>query len=204
MTEYDMTSVGRVSTDSQQIARGLRERDIALLHSLVEQYQFRLVRYLIYLLGRRDEVDDLVQETWVRVLERGRSYDGRSRFEPWLFAIARNLTIDHMRRRKTWSLVTDLDTDDDGQPATTPRAPASNDPSPFVLAARTEDAQRLAQSMQTLDFIYREVLVFRFQEDLSLQEIATVVGAPVSTVASRIYRGLQTLRALLDGAKHEN
>jgi RNA polymerase sigma-70 factor, ECF subfamily len=204
MTEYDMTSVGRVSTDSQQIARGLRERDIALLHSLVEQYQFRLVRYLIYLLGRRDEVDDLVQETWVRVLERGRSYDGRSRFEPWLFAIARNLTIDHMRRRKTWSLVTDLDTDDDGQPATTPRAPASNDPSPFVLAARTEDAQRLAQSMQTLDFIYREVLVFRFQEDLSLQEIATVVGAPVSTVASRIYRGLQTLRTLLDGAKHEN
>jgi RNA polymerase sigma-70 factor, ECF subfamily len=200
MTEYDMTSVARVSSDSQQIARGLRERDIALLHALVEQYQYRLVRYLIYLLGRRDEVDDLVQETWVRVLERGRSYDGRSRFEPWLFAIARNLTIDHMRRRKTWS----LDSDDDGEQDAAPRSPASNDPSPFVLAARTEDAQRLGQSMQTLDFIYREVLVLRFQEDLSLQEVATVVGAPVSTVASRIYRGLQTLRALLDGAKHEN
>jgi RNA polymerase sigma-70 factor (ECF subfamily) len=200
MTEYDMTSVARVSSDSQQIARGLRERDIALLHALVEQYQYRLVRYLIYLLGRRDEVDDLVQETWVRVLERGRSYDGRYRFEPWLFAIARNLTIDHMRRRKTSS----LNSDDDGEEDTTPRSPASNDPSPFVLAARTEDAQRLAQSMQTLDFIYREVLVLRFQEDLSLQEVATVVGAPVSTVASRIYRGLQTLRSLLDGAKHEN
>jgi len=200
MTEYDMTSVARVSSDSQQIARGLRERDIALLHALVEQYQYRLVRYLIYLLGRRDEVDDLVQETWVRVLERGRSYDGRYRFEPWLFAIARNLTIDHMRRRKTSS----LNSDDDGEEDTTPRSPASNDPSPFVLAARTEDAQRLAQSMQTLDFIYREVLVLRFQEDLSLQEVATVVGAPVSTVASRIYRGLQTLRALLDGTKHEN
>jgi RNA polymerase sigma-70 factor (ECF subfamily) len=204
MTEYDMASAGRVSSDSQRIARGLRERDIALLHSLVEQYQYRLVRYLIYLLGRRDEVDDLVQETWVRVLERGRSYDGRSRFEPWLFAIARNLTIDHMRRRKTWSLVTDLDPDDDREGDTTPRSPASNDPSPFVLAAHTEDAQRLAQSMQTLDFIYREVLVLRFQEDLSLQEVATVVGAPVSTVASRIYRGLQTLRTLLDGAKHDN
>jgi RNA polymerase sigma-70 factor (ECF subfamily) len=204
MTEYDMTSVGRLSSDSQQIARGLRERDIALLQALVEQYQYRLVRYLIYLLGRRDEVDDLVQETWVRVLERGRSYDGQSRFEPWLFAIARNLTIDHMRRRKTWSLVTDLDSDDDGQSGATPRLPASDDPSPFVLAARTEDAERLAQSMQTLDFIYREVLILRFQEDLSLQEIATVVGAPISTVASRIYRGLQTLRVLLDGAKHEN
>jgi RNA polymerase sigma-70 factor, ECF subfamily len=200
MTEYDMTSVARVSSDSQQIARGLRERDIALLHALVEQYQYRLVRYLIYLLGRRDEVEDLVQETWIRVLERGRSYDGRSRFEPWLFAIARNLTIDHMRRRKTWS----LDSVDDDEQDAAARSPASNDPSPFVLAARTEDAQRLAQSMQALDFIYREVLVLRFQEDLSLQEVATVVGAPVSTVASRIYRGLQTLRALLDGGKHDN
>ena len=200
MTEYDGTLTTGLNSDTQQIARGLRARDVLLLHALVEQYQYRLVRYLIYLLGRRDEVDDLVQETWVRVLERGRSYDGRSRFEPWLFAIARNLTIDHMRRRKTWSLVTDLDSDDGGEQDKAP----SNDPSPFVLAARTEDAQRLAQFMQTLDFIYREVLVLRFQEDLSLQEVAAVVGAPVSTVASRIYRGLQTLRALLDGANHEN
>src|ERR1700678_1958935 len=142
MTEYDMTSVGRLSSDSQQIARGLRERDIALLQALVEQYQYRLVRYLIYLLGRRDEVDDLVQETWLRVLERGRSYDGRSRFEPWLFTIARHLAIDHMRKRRTVS----LEAEDDGESP----LPASSDPSPFILAARTEDSQRLAHSMQTL------------------------------------------------------
>ena len=83
-------------------------------------------------------------------------------------------------------------------------SPASNAPSPFTLAARSEDSQRLAQSLQTLDFVYREALLLRFQEDLSLQEIATVVGAPVSTVASRIYRGLATLRAQLDGGKHES
>ena len=92
------------NTDTQRIARGLRQRDVALLHALVVEYQFRLVRYLIYLLGRRDSVDDLVQETWLRVLERGRSYDGHSRFEPWLFAIARNLTIDHLRQRRIFSL----------------------------------------------------------------------------------------------------
>ena len=89
-----------MESDTQQIALGLRRRDVALLRSLVEQYQYRLVRYLIYLLGRRDGVDDLVQETWLRVLERGFSYDGRSRFEPWLFAVARNLAIDQTRRRR--------------------------------------------------------------------------------------------------------
>ena len=198
MFETDMTFAGEVNRDTQQIARGLRQGDVILLQGLVEQYQYRLVRYLIYLLGRRDEVDDLIQETWLRVLERGRSYDGRSRFEPWLFTIARNLTIDHMRKRRGLSL------DDDTKQGNADLSPASNAPSPFTLAARSEDSQRLAQSLQTLDFVYREALLLRFQEDLSLQEIATVVGAPVSTVASRIYRGLATLRAQLDGGKHES
>jgi RNA polymerase sigma-70 factor (ECF subfamily) len=197
MFESHMTFAADVNRDTQQIARGLRQGDVLLLQALVEQYQYRLVRYLIYLLGRRDEVDDLIQETWLRVLERGRSYDGRSRFEPWLFTIARNLTIDHMRKRRSLS----LDSNDDDTAAL---SPVSHTPSPFTLAARTEDSQRLAQSLQALDFIYREALVLRFQEDLSLQEIATVVGAPVSTVASRIYRGLATLRAQLEGGKHES
>jgi RNA polymerase sigma-70 factor (ECF subfamily) len=197
MFESDMTFAADVNRDTQQIARGLRQGDVLLLQALVEQYQYRLVRYLIYLLGMRDEVDDLIQETWLRVLERGRSYDGRSRFEPWLFTIARNLTIDHMRKRRSLS----LDSNDDDTAAL---SPVSHTPSPFTLAARTEDSQRLAQSLQALDFIYREALVLRFQEDLSLQEIATVVGAPVSTVASRIYRGLATLRAQLEGGKHES
>jgi RNA polymerase sigma-70 factor (ECF subfamily) len=76
---------------------------------------------------------------------------------------------------------------------------ASQKPSPFTLAARTEDANRLARSLETLQPVYREALVLRFQEDLSLQEISAIVGAPVSTVASRIYRGLATLRPHFEG-----
>jgi RNA polymerase sigma-70 factor (ECF subfamily) len=198
MFECDMTLAGTVNTDSREIARGLRQRDIALLHALVGQYQHRLVRYFIYLLGRSELVDDLVQETWLRVLERGGTYDGQSRFEPWLFAVARNRAIDHMRRRRIFSL------DSDGSPEQNRESisPISNDPSPFEQAARTETAQRLARSLQTLEPIYREALVLRFQEDLSLQEIASVVGGSVSTVSSRIYRGLAALRAQMEGAEH--
>ncbi len=197
MFEYDMTSVEELNSDPRQIALGLRQGNVILLEGLVGQYQYRLVRYLIYLLGRREGVDDLVQETWLRVLERGASYDGRSRFEPWLFTIARNLAIDLTRRKQNVS----LDSSDDGEPHEAPPSPVSDAPSPFVLAARTEDAQHLARSLQTLEPIYREALVLRFQEDLSLQEISTVVGAPVTTVASRIYRGLAALRVQLEGEK---
>jgi RNA polymerase sigma-70 factor (ECF subfamily) len=198
MLEYDGTLAEALTTDTQRIARGLRQRDIALLHDLVEQYQFRLVRYLIYLLGRRDFVDDLVQETWLRVLERGRSYDGRSRFEPWLFTIARNLTIDHLRKRSIFS----LDSSDDPEQDREHPSLVSSDPSPFELAARTEEAHRIAHTLETLEPIYREALVLRFQEELSLQEMSAVMGVPLTTVSSRIYRGLATLRAQMEGDEH--
>jgi RNA polymerase sigma-70 factor (ECF subfamily) len=197
MFDYGLASGASMESARQQIALGLRQGDVVVLDALVEQYQYRLVRYLIYLLGRRDGVDDLVQETWLRVLERGSSYDGQSRFEPWLFRVARNIALDAMRKRPMFS----LDSNDDRgvRPS-----PASNEPSPFTLAARTEDADRLARSLQTLESVYREALVLRFQEDLSLQEISVVVGAPVSTVASRIYRGLATLRPQFGGEQHEH
>ena len=188
-----------MNSDTQQIALSLRQGNVSFLQELVGQYQYRLVRYLIYLLGRRDEVDDLVQETWLRVMERGSSYDGRSRFEPWLFTIARNLAIDQMRKGRIFS----LDSNAEGEQDTALPTPASKAPSPFVLAARTEDAERLGDSLQALQPIYREALVLRFQEELSLQEISGVVGAPVATVASRIYRGLRTLRSRLEGGNHE-
>ena len=181
-----------MESDTQRISLGLRQRDVAVLETLVEQYQYRLVRYLVSLLGRRDGVDDLVQETWLRVMQRGESYDGHSRFEPWLFRVARNIAVDAMRKRPMSSLDAD---EKDGVRS----SPASCEPSPYALAARTEDAERLADSLQTLEPVFREALVLRFQEDLSLQEISVIVGAPISTVASRIYRGLATLRRAFEG-----
>jgi len=196
MYGYDMASASTVHGDTREIARGLRERDVAVVQMLVEEYQDRLVRYLVYVLGRRDGVDDLVQETWLRVMERGKSYDGQSRFEPWLFTVARHLAIDFLRRRREVS----LDAEDDGRPLVA--APVSQGMSPFAMAARTEDAERLAAGLQGLQGVQREALVLRFLEDMSLQEIAAVVHAPVPTVAARIYRGLAALRSQME-EKHE-
>jgi RNA polymerase sigma-70 factor (ECF subfamily) len=80
-------------------------------------------------------------------------------------------------------------------------APGRAGLSPFALAARTEDAERLAGALEGLQAMYREALVLRFLEEMSLQEVAEVVGAPVATVAARIYRGLAALRSRMEG-KH--
>jgi len=180
-------------TETAKIARGLRERDRELLADLVERFQHRLVRYLIYLTGRRDYAEDLAQETWVRVLQRGSQYNGRQRFDPWLFAIARNLAIDCLRKKQKALPTVSLPKDRDAMPLL-----PSSGPSPFEAAARSEDAMRLAGKLQILSPLYREALLLRFQEDLSLPEIAQVLGAPITTVTSRIYRGLAELRSAFE------
>jgi RNA polymerase sigma-70 factor (ECF subfamily) len=172
-------------TEAERIARGLRRRDLTVVDELVERYRYRLVRYLVYLTARRDRVDDWAQETWLHVMDRAAQYDGRSRFETWLFSIARNLAIDDLRRKQGVSLET-VEIPPDGS-------------SPFLAAARSQDAMRLATALDGLEPIYREALLLRFQEDLSLQEIAQVTGAPVPTVSTRIHRGLARLRSQWEG-----
>src|SRR5271155_1806987 len=96
--------VNGMESETSAIARGLHHRDPDLLDRLIEQYQHRLLRYLVYLTGNRELAEDLFQETWIRVLERGHQYDGRHEFSTWLFAVARNLTLDHLRKKSPLSL----------------------------------------------------------------------------------------------------
>jgi len=188
-----MTLNTTAETETAKIARGLRERDMKLLADLVERCQHRLVRYLLYLTGRREYAEDLAQETWIRVLQRGSQYNERQRFDPWLFAIARNLAIDYLRKKGKGVQTASLPNDRDAMLLV-----PSSGPSPLEAAARSEDAIRLAGQLQILSPLYREALLLRFQEDLSLQEIAQVLGAPVTTVTSRIYRGLAALRSAFE------
>jgi len=193
MSALPMTLNTTAETETAKIARGLRERDMDLLADLVERFQHRLVRYLLYLTGTREHAEDLAQETWVRVLQRGSQYNGRQRFDPWLFAIARNLAIDYLRKKRKAVQTAPLPNDRDEMLLL-----PTLGPSPFEAAARSEDAIRLAGQLQILSPLYREALLLRFQEDLSLPEIAQVLGAPLTTVTSRIYRGLAELRSAFE------
>jgi RNA polymerase sigma-70 factor (ECF subfamily) len=130
---------------------------------------------------------------WIRVLERGHQYDARHRFESWLFSIARNLVIDWQRAKKMQSLdaMADLES---GAPVEFEDERAA---SPLKLILSGEDAAAVQASLARLPAIHREVLLLRFQEDLPLAEIGKVIGIPEATVKSRLYRGLEGLRALV-------
>jgi len=183
-----------MADDTKSLALGLRRRDPELLDRLIEQYQYRLFRYLLYVTGNRERAEDFFQETWIRVLERGHQYDGKSKFEAWLFSIARHLVIDWQRQKKVQSLDA-LTNPDEGAPIEF----AGDDPSPLHLVLAQESEGTVHASLEKLPALYREVLLLRFQEELGLAEIAVVLSAPISTVKSRLYRGLEDLRVLLAG-----
>jgi RNA polymerase sigma-70 factor (ECF subfamily) len=182
--------------EEKTIARGLRRRDRELLDGLIERFQYRLFRYLLFLTGSRETAEDLFQETWVRVLERGHQYDGKSKFETWLFAIARHLAIDLLRRKHPLRFEDLAGGSEDSQIQFQP----SGESSVFDTLAQRQEGERLATALANLPASYREVLVLRFQEELALEEIAGVLEAPLSTVKSRLYRGLEAMRELLEGA----
>lgn len=180
--------------ETREIARGLRRRDPDLLDELIGRYQYRLPRYLWTLTGSREASEDLFQETWIRVLEKGHQYNPRWRFEAWLFSIARNLAIDLLRRRQPESLEALLHPEaESGAREWTDRQSTT----PFESVAEGEQAERVQGVLRRLPPEAREVLVLRFQEDMDLNEIAEVVKAPLSTVKSRLYRGLEAFRNLL-------
>jgi RNA polymerase sigma-70 factor, ECF subfamily len=182
-----------MSDDAKALARRLKRRDPELLDKLIEQYQFRLFRYLLHLTANRERAEDFFQETWLRVLERGHQYDGKWKFEAWLFAIARNLVLDWHRRKKPQSIDSLAGSEEDA----TFDVRDEHSESPLDQVLQAEQKSSVQHSLERVPAIYREVLVLRFQEEMQLEEIAGVTGAPISTVKSRLYRGLDALKVAM-------
>ena len=187
----------QVRQESLAVSAGLKRQDVGLLDELIVRYQHRLMRYLLYLTSNREMAEDLFQEVWMRVLVRGAQFNGQARFDTWLFTIARNLVIDY-RRKRTMSSLDELfeGKGDDDRPMSF--EVADNDPTPFDCFSNLEDRERIAAALLQLDTLYREVLVLRFHEEMSLEEIAKVTRAPLSTVKSRLYRGLAVIKPKLE------
>jgi len=184
-----------MADDKKSLVQGLRQRDPEVLDRLIEQYQYRLFRYLLYITGNPERAEDFFQETWVRVLERGHQYDGKFKFEAWLFTIARHLVIDWQRQKKAVSLDAMTDTEEGkGFEIVDEKAE-----SPLQLFLQTESQGVVQASLKQLPATYREVLLLRFQEEMQLDEIAKIQATPISTVKSRLYRGLDALKGLLAG-----
>jgi RNA polymerase sigma-70 factor (ECF subfamily) len=165
----------------------LRRGDTSGLAGLMGRHQDRLLRYLLRLLGDEAVAEDAFQQTWVRVAERIGRYDASRPFGPWLFRVARNLALDHLRRVRPESL----------EERPEPSAPAGGEGDPLARAVAQQRRGRVAEALAGLAPLDREVLSLRFEEELALPELAETLGVPVPTAKARLYRALARLRERL-------
>ena len=176
----------------------LRRGDFDALSVLIARYQNRLYRYLLRLVRNAADAEDLFQQTWIRVAQQIRKYDASRNFDAWLFTLARHLAIDHLRRRSPESLDEPM-TDGPRGPTRAAKLAAKERPALDGILERERDS-RLAECVAELPIYYREVLSLRFEEEMKLGDIAVVLDAPLSTVKTRLRRGLESLRARLESA----
>ena len=144
----------------------------------------RLRRYARALVNNRDDADDLVQDTLERALTRAALWQGVADMRAWLFGVMHNLHVDGVRRPKLHTVVLDDDT---------PEHP--------VAAAQGERLAvlDLQAALERLPVEQREIILLVALEDMSYAEVAVTLGIPVGSVMSRLSRGRERLRSLMEG-----
>jgi RNA polymerase sigma-70 factor, ECF subfamily len=157
--------------------------DADAVQPLIERYQKPLAALLTRALGRSPEVDDVFQETWIRVVRSAGRYDPTQRFSSWLFAIAWNLVKDRWSRRPP------VDEMDLGKFASTAHSPEDE-------ALARDRAARVRTLVARLPERLAEAILLRYFEELSEKEVAVRLGIPVGTVKSRVHHGLRKLKEL--------
>jgi len=170
----------------------LRAGDAAAFDAVLEQFNTPLFNFLARLTRRRDVAEDLLEETWLRLVTRAPALREDTRVGPWLFTVARNLYASYCRSR----LVEDshITTLIGLWPCGTPQ------PSPFESAAATESEQRIEAALAALPVLYREALLLVGVQGLSIAEASEVCRVSPDAMRQRISRARALLSRRLDEA----
>ncbi len=180
-----------------RLLRRAGRRDPEALHELVDLYSARVFGLLYRLTGERETAEDLLQETFLRVVRMIGEYEHDGKFESWLFRIAANLARDHARRGKRRGHPLSLDgLGRDGRPGT-PELADVNQPDPGGELLKKESEQRLGAALQELTEMDREIILLRHFSELSFREIAELLDIPLGTALARAHRALKRLRETL-------
>jgi RNA polymerase sigma-70 factor (ECF subfamily) len=177
-----------------------REGDVAAFPILLQRHQGPVFRFLLRHVGDVGTAEDLTQEAFLRVVHRRETFQTGARFTTWLYAIARNLAVDELRRRsyrRHPSLDAPLRSRDGEEGRTLQDVIAQNGRSAEDGAADGEVRTAVEEALAGLPDDQREVFTLREMAGLSFQEIAAVVGCNENTAKSRMRYALERLHVAL-------
>ncbi len=178
--------------DGELVSTAVAGRE-ASFEELVRRYQRPIASYVYRMVGDYDAALDLTQEVFIKVYNSLARYRSEFKFSTWIYKIAHNAAIDHLRRYSVREQILNAESD-----STRPDvAVESRRLTPEQESEREERRSEIESVVQTLPAAYRELIVLRHSHDLSYDEIAEVTGLPLGTVKNRLFRAREAMRDLL-------
>jgi len=171
-----------MAPSDNEVMEAVRDGKVEKLAILFERHQVMLYNFFLRLTGNRGASEDLVQDVFIRILKYRAGYHGESRFAVWMFQIARNAHIDHLRKQKG-----DLPLDEQFA------EPATREPRPEEQLETEQDIALVRRALDRLPWKKREILMLSRFQDLKLREIADLLGCQVGTVKAQVHRALKEL-----------
>lgn len=184
--------------EESECERLLRDRDPAAIPRLMARYQRPLFSFLVHQVRDRSAAEDLLQETFLRVLRAQEAFVPQGRLSGWLFTIARRLAYDHLEKRGRWR----LETIEPSGPEEASRELPDLEPGPDRAAESGLTRSRVEAALAALPAEQREVFLLREYAGLSFAEIAEATGAPLGTALARMRYALSKLRKELEDLSH--
>jgi RNA polymerase sigma-70 factor (ECF subfamily) len=194
MTAHAVSPTNAALADTELVVRALSGREDGF-EELVRRYQRPIVAYVYRMVGDYDAALDLAQEVFIKVYNSLGRYRPEFKFSTWVYRIAHNAAIDHLRRQ---GAARTEEMEVEGHEGATFEKPlASKAPTPEQETERGERRAEIEEVVAQLPPAYRELIVLRHSHDLSYDEIAEVTSLPLGTVKNRIFRAREAMRELL-------
>lgn len=172
--------------EDEVLMRDVKDGQAAKLALLFDRHNRALYRFFLHLTGNRESSEDLVQETFFRILKYRQTYNTGSNFRSWLYQIARNTHIDYAAKHKAEIAMPE---DQDGKTLEFP----SHETAPEEQVRKKQEVAMLRRALAALPMEKREVLVLSRYQDLKYDEIASILKCEVGAVKVRVYRAMREL-----------
>lgn len=188
---FTLKNLGAVA-DCDLVSRAVAGREDSF-EELVRRYQRPIAVYVYRMIGDYEAALDLTQEVFIKVYGSLARYRPEFKFSTWIYKIAHNSAIDHLRRHATREQ--SLTSGTEGEPRELPLE--SRRLTPEQESERAERRAEIEAVVRHLPGMYRELIVLRHSHDLSYDEIAEVTGLPLGTVKNRLFRAREVMRQQL-------
>lgn len=177
-----------------ELIRTYKKGDALSLEDLIRRYLNQVFGFVYRYISDAREAEDITQEVFVRVWKNMRKFDDTKSFKTWVFSIAKNASIDFLRKKKPVPFAT-FETAEGENPFTDIIEDTS--PLPEELVARKHLAEEVAQAIEALPPAFRIIVHLYHEQQYTLQEAADFLGEPLNTVKSRYRRAISALRKKL-------